>query len=417
MSLKVRNISFGEFSKLNSEKKDVGLSDKQTITGIVQNQKPITDTLTKTTEQSNPVGVDKKKFFSKVNPTYLNAALASVSVVAAATALLKGYSGKALVNELGAKLNDISAKLTDISSKNTVLEKRVNTFNSNLTRQIKTISQKTNSTEELLAEKVKWFDGHLSAHDNQINQIANTTILHTQPVERNMGVIDGIPLLQNVDNCGNRVPLSNEVKTWIENVADRYIKNDGKIATPKPLTPQSSVWSLTVESIPEKEGGLGEVPVQIAKNLTKQFGIDNYLVRPIIIGPGKGQLNFVNGEWKYRYNLDKAKPWEMNVDKIAEFDTQVFRNGKIETEPVSVFTGVDPEFGYKRLMFFNPDYFVTTGGLYKSSEKVSEVERFAFFPKVVYEFTKLKLDPSSMPNVKILNKMKFDEVKANHLKS
>ena len=99
------------------------------------------------------------------------------------------------------------------------------------------------------------------------------------------------------------------------------------------------------------------------------------------------------------------------VDKIAEFKMNVMRNGRYETQTVNVYSGVDPEFGHKRLMFQNDDYFNASGGIYKDSFMVSEPERFAFFNKAVYEFMKIKANPNSATTLKIHNEEAFNAVK------
>ena len=53
-------------------------------------------------------------------------------------------------------------------------------------------------------------------------------------------------------------------------------------------------------------------------------------------------------------------------------------------------------------MFRNKDYF-TASGLYEGSQAVSETERYTFFNKIMYEFMKLRLDPSSVQGFKVSN--------------
>lgn len=98
----------------------------------------------------------------------------------------------------------------------------------------------------------------------------------------------------------------------------------------------------------------------------------------------------------------------MKIDKVAEFETTAFRNGKYENQPVEVYVGTDPIRGYKRLMFRNKDFFAANG-LYKNSPTATEPERYTFFSKVVYDFMKLKADPMSMHGYKIYDK--FETIK------
>lgn len=256
------------------------------------------------------------------------------------------------------------------------------------------------SVEKISKEKGDFSVGWLKALEERLNAVASR-VSEMSATERNIIKIDGFNLLQNIGTDGSRVALPKSVVEELQTTASKIINGD--VQLPK-LNPSSTTWSLTAESIPEKEGGLGEVPVQIAKNMTKELKLNNFLLRPINEIPGVSSIVERDGKWHYTY-----KDLSMDVDKIAEFDIYAFRNGRTEKQPIEVFYGIDPKFGFKRLMFKNKDFFVANG-LYKDSQRASEKERFAFFPKAVYEFTKLKLDPNAQTSYKIFNQKLFDEI-------
>ena len=305
------------------------------------------------------------------------------------------------------KLSTISNSLEDAIYKNTALEEKLTAATKSLTES--DLARK-NLTDEFASVR-KFHDEWLKAHDSQIETALNLQRANISPSTRNLASIDRFLLLQNLENNGARVKLSENAKEWMQNAARRFI-NSGVDGIPiKKLTSKSTVWSLTAESIPEKEGGLGEVPVQIAKNMLKELGINNSLVRPMSLIPGKSKFVEANGKYTYIYDLDKPKKYEINLDKVAEFKTNVFRNGIYEDETVEVFTGIDPANGYKRIMFKNDRYF-TAKSLYSGTTEVSETERYAFYSKAAYDFMKIKEDPNSISSLIIHNKPAFDEIKA-----
>lgn len=250
-----------------------------------------------------------------------------------------------------------------------------------------------NSIGEKIKEKSDFSIGWIKSLEERTNGLMSR-VSEMSATERNIVKIDNLNLLQNITSDGVRVELPVAVKDEIRTAASKIIHKG--TAIPK-LDKNSTVWSITMESIPEKEGGLGEVPTQMAKNMTRELGISNYLLRPINEIPGVSSIIEKDGKWHYKY-----KDLDMDVDKIAEFEVYAFRNGRSEKELVEVFVGEDPKFGFKRLMFRNPDYFMANG-LYKDSQRASEKERCAFLVKSAYEFAKLKIDPQARTSYKIFN--------------
>ena len=306
-----------------------------------------------------------------------------------------------ITTSLRAELSDIRAK----ANLDTLIDKKLEGFGSkfnNLDQKLNGVSDNVNSLNGKIQEKSDYSVGWLKALEERINDIHGKLNI-TSKLDRNLVSVDNFNLLQNLGPGGQTIKLSDDLVKEIQSAADKIIHK--KVSIPK-LEPSSTTWSLTAESLPEKEGGLGEVPVQIAKNMVNELGINNVIVRPMNEVPGLTNIVEKDGKWHYRF-----KDLSMDVDKVAEFDVYAFRNGRSEKQTVEVFYGKDPKFGFNRLMFRNRDYF-GADSLYRDSQRAAEKERYAFFPKVVYEFAKIKLDPNSQTSYRIFNEKVFEEIQA-----
>lgn len=317
-----------------------------------------------------------------------NKALESVEDKAAAEAKKAAEEAKKAAEEA---VKDLKGKVEGINTK------------------LNETSNKANHVENTLKEKVQWYDGVNNGMEEKINQLKGQTIVNNSSTERGLAYVDGYTLLQHLDNEGNRVLPSAELIKKIKAKAMEFITGKtatgAAIATPI-LAAGAAVWLPTAESLPEKEGGLGEIPVQIAKNFSKEVGVDSYIIRPINEIPGASSITYEKGRNYYKY-----KDLSMPVDKVAEFETMAYRNGRYEPQKVSVYYGIDPKHGHKRIMFENPTFFKASS-LYSDSPTASEPERYAFFSKVVYDFAKLKTDPNSMTSYKIFNDEIYESIKA-----
>ena len=397
MSLKVSNISF----------KDAVKTPETATTTHAEGQK--------TSEKTQEKG-SKKEYL-----TYVNTGLILVSLGVGTAALIKGKGSKEIaekagqqmagvnesLNRIGTKISDISQQITNLTTEHTSVKTTVG----DLTTKADAVAKKIAEIDKEIASKAEHHDGYLTALDGRVKGIEAIRDFGSAPSEPNLAAIDGIPLMQNLDNSGNRIPLKKSVIDWLKTATDRFVMSGKDQMKVRPLSKDSTIWSLTSESLPEKEGGLGEVPIQIAKNLKNEFGINNAIVRPLVQSPGKSQLIEKNGKYIYRYNINSNKPWSMELTKIAEFRTTAFRNGRLEPQNVEVFTGIDPEHGHSRIMFKNDTYF-SSNGLYTNTQLVSEPERFAFFSRITYDFMKLKADPNSLTSYKIFDTAAYDAVKA-----
>lgn len=382
-----------------------------------------------TAQQSNPVATasntqsQTKTDTSAKTIAYVSSAVALASLgISTAIAIKSGKKGKNFEKSGDEFLNAMSSKLelglksmrddiADLRAKSDLDMKLDGRFKG-YEDWIKEIERRIQETgewhdnwladiERIAKEKGDFSVGWLKALEERLNGVASR-VSELSGTERNLVKIDNFNLLQNLGPDGQRIGLPQKVIQEVRETASKMIHKGSEI--PK-LDPKAVTWSLTAESIPEKEGGLGEVPVQMAKNMTKELGINNYLIRPLNEIPGVSTLVAKDGKYQYKY-----KDLELDVSKVIEFDTYAFRNGRTEKQTVEVFYGIDPK-GFKRLMFKNKDYF-GANGLYTDSQRASEKERYAFFSKAVYEFAKIKSDPKAATSYNIFNEAIYNEIKA-----
>ncbi len=173
-----------------------------------------------------------------------------------------------------------------------------------------------------------------------------------------------------------------------------------------------SVWSVTSELDPIKEGGLGKVPYEVAKN-AYYANIDMPTFVPMYMQPGVSEFKKSGDNYEYKYS---GKTY--NLQKLASYDVPVYRNSKPETDKVEFYLADDPlgKNNNKIVLVRNDNYF--NGTIYQRNKYVEEPEKFAFFSKAVYDFAKIKLandnNDSTTPvkNLEIINKSAFDGIKS-----
>ena len=349
---------------------------------------------------------------------YVSSAVAIASLgLSAATLIRRGGNSSSLSKGAENAGDEISRIVEPLKEQISALQAKAD-LEAKFEGRFKSLDDWCKYLDNLIKEKAGWYDNCVKDLDKKVKDTGDYAVgwlkalearmqgLHADSPagvsDRNLVTIDSLPLLQNIGVGGMRIMLPKKAAEEIQNIA-RTMINKG---TPIPkLEKSSTVYSLTAESIPEKEGGLGEVPVQIAKNMT-ELGISNFLVRPLNEIQGVSSIVEKDGKWHYKF-----KDFEMDVDKVAEYEFNAFRNGKTQREKIEVFYGIDPKFGFKRLMFRNNDFFEAKG-LYADSQLASEKERYAFFPRAVYEFLKLKLAPESLTSYKIFNEKVYNDIPA-----
>ncbi len=206
----------------------------------------------------------------------------------------------------------------------------------------------------------------------------------------------------------NSKNIANKNKTKYSN-AIKLVQNTGfeKLATKPELKPieanNPTLWSITSEFAPIKEGGLGVVPPAITKN-AKEIGVNVPTFIPMYLQDGVSNLVKKHNSYIYTYK-DKQFP----VEKAIKFDMDVFQNGEIKTVPVEVFVNDENK---RQLVFFKCDNFFD-GSIYEANAKVQEPEKFAIFSKAVYELAKMKADENyTSKNLEISSNVAYRSIKS-----
>ncbi len=218
--------------------------------------------------------------------------------------------------------------------------------------------------------------------------------------------INGVQLIDNPNSLTKDKNKYNNAIQAIQSAAARRLYNEPEIDPIRSEHP--TLWSVTSEFAPIKEGGLGSVPAAVQENFTK-LGIDNPSFIPMYQQKGKASLRKEGDNYIYKYGKD----FELPVKKAAAFQMDVYRNGISKTENIEIFVAnaeKDENKPPRQLIFIkNDNYF--DGSIYQSGTKNEEPEKFAFFSKAVYEFAKMKTDINSVKNAEIPDKNLFDSIK------
>ena len=164
-----------------------------------------------------------------------------------------------------------------------------------------------------------------------------------------------------------------------------------KLTSTKPLPfitkENPTIWSITSEFAPIKEGGLGSVPPEVRNNAEK-LGVSMPTFIPMYLNEGNATLFEKDGKYTYLY---KGK--DINLEKIATIKMDTYKNGISTTIPVDYYlhTDKDAQGVERQLIFVKADNYFD-GTIYEASAKSEEPEKFAVASKAVYEFAKLKMD-------------------------
>ena len=176
-----------------------------------------------------------------------------------------------------------------------------------------------------------------------------------------------------------------------------------KLTSTKPMTPidkeYPTIWSITSEFAPIKEGGLGSVPPEVRNN-SEKLGISMPTFMPMYLNQGSATLLKDNYGYKYIY---KGK--EMPLEHVATINMDVFRNGKTQNIPVNYFLHTDTDNNgiQRQLILIQADNYFD-GTIYEANSKTEEPEKFAVMSKAVYEFAKVKMDGvKSSKNIEVHN--------------
>lgn len=217
--------------------------------------------------------------------------------------------------------------------------------------------------------------------------------------------INGIQLLKNSNSLNKNAQKYAQAVEEIKTSAPKHLYEAPSI---KPITKSNpTLWSVTSEFAPVKEGGLGSVPVEIQNNVTK-LGINIPTFIPMYQQKGIASFRQEGNEYIYSY---KGK--DFKLEKVASFKLDAYQSAKSKTEDVEIYlSSTKDEAGREKQLIFvkNDNYF--NGTIYQTSEKTEEPEKFAFFSKAVYEFAKTKEDSKSVKGLNIFDSKVFESIQA-----
>ena len=165
-----------------------------------------------------------------------------------------------------------------------VFSSRVDTLAREVESKISTVSEKVNTQGRKISDNQCWNEGFLRSLDKKIDGVADkpVTINSSLVMDRNWVFVDGMRLRQNTDNGGVRKPLGAKVVQRLREVPMKFISGKDAMNQAVPIAvlgTTASVWLPSAETKPEKEGGLGEVPVQMASNYVKEYNLSNGIRR------------------------------------------------------------------------------------------------------------------------------------------
>ncbi len=213
----------------------------------------------------------------------------------------------------------------------------------------------------------------VNAPVNKLKGLSKNAVL-----EKYMGDYYGVQLLYNKDENNRDDKKLAQVINDIPNIASKYLANAPEVKTITKENP--TVWSVTSELEPIKEGGLGKVPLELAKN-SQKTGVNMPTFIPMYQKPGVYSFNKEGDKISYSYKGNKY-----DLKKVASYNVDSFKNGKPSTENVEIYSAMSK--GNKILFIKNDNYF--NGSIYETNHNSEEAEKFAFFSKCVYEFAKIK---------------------------
>ncbi len=245
----------------------------------------------------------------------------------------------------------------------------------------------------------------LKTQGNELNEIKRTQINPT--LNKHAGYFHDILLLKQNNALNKNSQKYAKAIDYIQNIG--YEKLTSSTPLP-PLTKQNpTIWSITSEFAPIKEGGLGSVPPEIRNN-SEKIGVNMPAFVPMYLNEGISTLEVSNNQTDDKTYTYTYKDKKMPLKKIATIKMDVYKNGIAKTIPVSYYLYEDDN--SRQLILIQADNYFD-GTIYEGNSKTEEPEKFALMSKAVYEFAKLKFEGSkSAKSIKISNKKAFESIKA-----
>ena len=130
--------------------------------------------------------------------------------------------------------------------------------------------------------------------------------------------INGVQLLQNTNSLTKNAQKYDKALQTIKSAAPKRLY---EAPDAMPLTVENpTIWSVTSEFAPIKEGGLGSVPVEVQNNVTK-LGVNIPTFIPMYQQRGRAIFRQENGEYIYTYKKDfklkKAASFKMDTYSLV----------------------------------------------------------------------------------------------------
>lgn len=249
----------------------------------------------------------------------------------------------------------------------------------------------------------------LKSQGNQLSELRRT---QTNPtLNKHAGYFHDILLLKQNNALNKNSQKYAKAIDFIQNIGYEKLTSSAPV---EPLTKQNpTIWSITSEFAPIKEGGLGSVPPEIRNNAEK-IGVNMPTFVPMYLNEGISTLESSAdffGDKTYTYTY-KGK--QMPLKKLATINLDVYKNGIAKSIPVNYFLYEDKDSKgtTRQLIFIHAnDYF--DGTIYEGNSKTEEPEKFALMSKAVYEFAKIKLEGlKATKEISINDTEAFKSVKA-----
>jgi len=402
---------------------------------MLLNNSPFTDSNCQALDVENityPVKLFPKPLNFLVKNTYAD------NITAVLALVIDAFGGKSLIRkkdsiEIGnGEYSILTSKLAHMEAKWEKLNAKI-AESMNMTSRIKGLEEGLQNLNNQVAEanrkmngnmydihynldkEVSGFNNKFHEFKNDFNNKINDTNTKIQTINRfastfelKIKKIGHIELMQNLDNAGLRIEINQKTLEDIRNEASNRIYGQAKSTS---LNLNSTLWIITPESLPEKAGGLAEVPTEIAQNL-KKLGIKAQTILPLYETIGVSRLTETENGYEYVYGLNTSNPSRFSLTKVVELEIPAYKDGKYKNQSVEILfkeaSANEPD-SIEKIYIKNSDYFKTVH-MYKSTVTADEPERFAFFSKVVYEFMKLTADEKSQTCLRGFNKDAFSKI-------
>ncbi len=220
------------------------------------------------------------------------------------------------------------------------------------------------------------------------DQIGKINNFQTNPTSQKYGAdFYGLSLLTENNALNRNSQKYNNAIKFIQDIGYEKLTSINPLPYIEKEPKDTTIWSVTSEFAPIKEGGLGSVPVEVRNNIAK-LGINIPTFVPMYLHEGVSTFSKEDEEIIYNYKGKK-----FNLEKVASFKMDVFKDGKPKTVPVEFYLNTEQasEGANRQLVFIKCDEYFD-GTIYETNSKTEEQEKFAVMSKAVYEFAKLRMD-------------------------